>query len=208
MKQELDRLGEFGLLAELEANGALTDTGLRLLDDQMPRERWEAVGVMLGRARTITNFAIGDWLNFGEAIYGETYAQGMHVTGLSYDTLVRYASVCRNVLPNRRRPELTFSHHAEVAYLPPADQKKWLGRAVREKLSSAELRSLLREQRALDGDTSGGASGSENGNGVVDFPLLDAARELCDQAVESEVLGFMLVPVPVFRKLARAIGQD
>ena len=47
----------------------------------------------------------------------------------------------------RRRPGLSFSHHAEVASLPPEEQEIWLDRAEVGGLSVRAVRHELREAR-------------------------------------------------------------
>jgi hypothetical protein len=38
-----------------------------------------------------------------------------------------------------RNEVLSFQHHLVVAWMPPGEQKKWLGRAVREEWSSNQM---------------------------------------------------------------------
>ncbi|MGW0651777.1 LmbU family transcriptional regulator, partial [Streptomyces umbrinus] len=68
----------------------------------------------------------------------------MERTSLDYQTLRNYAWVAGKVARSRRRPELSFQHHQEVAALPPDEQDYWLGRAVEGSWSRAELRRRLR----------------------------------------------------------------
>ena len=49
--------------------------------------------------------------------------------------------------PSRRRESLSFSHHAELAALSPADQELWLDRSEAGQLSVRALRFELREAR-------------------------------------------------------------
>jgi hypothetical protein len=48
---------------------------------------------------------------------------------------------------SRRRPGLSFSHHAELAGLAPEDQELWLDRAEAGALSVRALRIELRKAR-------------------------------------------------------------
>jgi hypothetical protein len=48
---------------------------------------------------------------------------------------------------SRRRPGLSFSHHAELAGLAPEDQELWLDRAEAGGLSVRKLRAELRRVR-------------------------------------------------------------
>lgn len=64
-------------------------------------------------------------------------------------TLWNIASVARRVESSRRREDLSFSHHAEVAAFEPDEQEAWLADAVRHNWSVRELRDEI--QRARDG---------------------------------------------------------
>ena len=63
------------MLAALEASGWISSTALVIDQPDLPYERYEAVGVLLGRFGSAIKFWIGDWLLYGEAIYGERAAQ-------------------------------------------------------------------------------------------------------------------------------------
>lgn len=127
------------LLAELEASGAVTSTGLTLPHD-LPWTRYAALAGLFGQLHRTSAFLLGDLLNFGEKIYGETYTQVCALTGLADSTLMNYASVCRYVPLPLRRQELSFSHHAEVAYLKPEVQRSLLDKAVENDWNRSTLR--------------------------------------------------------------------
>jgi hypothetical protein len=129
---------EFSLLADLAREGQLTATALTL-DPETPYSQWEALGAMLGALSHASCWLLGDWLGFGEAAYGEKYAQAVEDTGLAPQTLMNYASVARRVPPERRRASLPYSYHAVVAPLEPAAQASWLGRAESEGWTRREL---------------------------------------------------------------------
>lgn len=70
---------------------------------------------------------LGDWVNYGEATYGETYSQALEATEYEEKTLRNYAYVARNIQMSRRRDNLTFSVHSEIVGLPTAkEQDRWL----------------------------------------------------------------------------------
>ncbi|MDR7492250.1 MAG: LmbU family transcriptional regulator [Armatimonadota bacterium] len=129
---------------------------LVIFDPALPYEAWEELGRALGAMARTNRWWLGDWLLAGEDLYGEEasqalesrYEQGERVTGLAYETLTNYAWVCRQVPPERRRPSLSFSAHAEVASLEPDEQERWLSLAEEQGWSSAELRRALRAERA------------------------------------------------------------
>ena len=84
---------------------------------------------------------IGDWWAFGGNVYGDrakASAQGMF--GRAFQTCANAASVARSFETSRRREVLSFTHHAEVAGLPPETADRLLDGAEREGWSKAELR--------------------------------------------------------------------
>lgn len=92
-------------------------------------EEWEALGIHLALVEGALQWWIGDWLNIGEAAFGERASQAMDATGWELKTVLQYRWVAAAVPFDRRRPALSFSHHREVADLGPADQARWLDRA-------------------------------------------------------------------------------
>lgn len=138
MAEVATRPGGLELLAELEKAGAVTATSLDL-DPSLSYDRWESLGAMFGSLHRSACWLIGDWLNFGERVYGETYAQGAEATGLSPDTLMHYSWVARQIPPERRNPFVPFSSHRIVAALEPAEQELWLKRVEDEGWTRREL---------------------------------------------------------------------
>lgn len=126
----------------LQRHGYLTETSFDLPAD-LPFEVYIAVGWKLAERRKRVMWWISEWLLHGERVYGETYTQAAEITGLSPDTLKNYVSTANRVPRERRRPELHFSHHQEVAALEPEDQTIWLDRAVVNGWNRAELRAQL-----------------------------------------------------------------
>ena len=127
------------LLAQLEANGAITPVALKLPPDTT-FEQCEALAGMLGQLHRTSAWLIGDLMLHTEKVYGETYAQVAEATGLSPGTLQNYTSVCSHIPRSRRRAAVPFSTHAEVAYLEPNEQERWLKEAQNNKWTKQELR--------------------------------------------------------------------
>jgi hypothetical protein len=117
------------------------------LSDELPFERWKAVGASICTYASASSWWLGDWLTFGRRRYGERYREGIAQTGLGYQTLRNYAVVARRFSPSRRRDDLSFQHHAEVCSLPDADQDFWLDLAAERHWSRTELRRRLRGSR-------------------------------------------------------------
>ena len=124
-----------------------TTTGLVILEDDVPYELWEAYGGAIRRVEGAVQWIIGDWLNYGERKYGEMYAQAMDETDYEKDTLKKAKWVAGKVERCRRRHELGFSAHAEVAKLEPEEQDYWLAEAVEQGYTVRGLREAIREAR-------------------------------------------------------------
>jgi len=90
---------------------------------------------------------IGDWVAYGERSYGETYTQAIEVTGQAYQTLNDVVWVARKFEFSRRRENLSWSHHREVAALEPPEQEGWLDLAERNEWSRNDLRRHVQQER-------------------------------------------------------------
>ena len=112
-------------------------------------DEWQAFGQTLFGLSNASLWAIGDWLVYGEGRgdWGETYTQAIDATQKSYDTVKRAAWVSEAFQLGRRRPNLSWSHHREVAGLPEPEQDRWLDVAARESLSRTDLRERVRDAR-------------------------------------------------------------
>jgi hypothetical protein len=126
-------------------------------DPSLSFAEWIGQGRKLGLMGRNVGWWIGDWLRFGNAAYGERYVRAARVTGYDIQTLMNMVYVASHIDPSRRREGLSWSHHAEVACLSPAEQDRWLDRAEEERLSVRCLRQeLRRERRALEAPDDGG----------------------------------------------------
>lgn len=118
---------------------ALGPTGLSF-NGYLSFEEWEGVGRMLRSIGEALQWAWGDWLNYGQRTYGETYAQCSDLAGVEVKTLQNWRYVAEAVQPARRKEDLTFTHHAAVASLPPAEQDAALTWAAETGASVRDLR--------------------------------------------------------------------
>lgn len=117
-------------------------------------DEWLAFGEHLHVLDQGLQFAIGDYLNYGERSYGEKYSQTALMTGYSAKTLTNFAYVANAVEPSRRRENVPFSHHAEVAPLNPEAQEKWLEQAAEADLTRDQLRAAVKADTAATSPTS------------------------------------------------------
>lgn len=111
---------------------------------------WETVGLFLHMVESAASWWIGDWINYGEDRYGEKYAQAMSLTGQTYGALANKAYTARHVEPSRRRENLSFSHHQEVASLPPEEQDALLDEAEQHALGRDHVRTRVQEMQGKE----------------------------------------------------------
>jgi len=133
-------------LALIDDKFSFLPTGLVVIGNPT-FEEWEQCGKLLAHIQKRVHWWIGDWLNYGECTYGEMYAQALDETGYSYSTLATDKWVTDKIEPSRRRENLRFSHHREVAGLPAPEQDKWLNKAEKENLGPKDLRREIRRER-------------------------------------------------------------
>lgn len=128
-------------------------------------DTWRAVlarlGAEYGRADKATQkakWALGDALAYGEdRKYGETYKLAAEATGLTVPYLYNLASVSKKVARDRRRPELSWRHHRNVADQPSEVQEELLARAASGNWSSDKLQDEKKEKKEPQSRNEGGA---------------------------------------------------
>lgn len=107
---------------------------------------WKKVGLPLLEAGQSVMWWVGDWLNYGESAYGETFTAAVEWTGMERQTLANAKWVCERVESSRRREDLSFGHHAAVAALDAETQVDLLELALGEGLSVQGLRAEVRRR--------------------------------------------------------------
>jgi len=110
-----------------------------------PFEQWEGEIRVTETMRFSAPWHRGDLYLKGEEWYGEDRATSVFDPMLhDVKTWQNNASVCRRIQLSRRREELSYSHHAEVSPLEPAQQDTYLQLAVDNLLSVRQLREKIR----------------------------------------------------------------
>jgi len=110
-------------------------------------EEWMECGGFIRKATGAVHLWLGDWLNYGEQNYGEMYAQAIEETGYDYGTLANDKYVSSKVEISRRRENLSFDHHAEVANLDPQSQEELLDKAEKENIKRRDFRKLVKDHK-------------------------------------------------------------
>jgi hypothetical protein len=124
----------------------MTGVGLQI-PDGLSFEEWEHAGRLLSSIVDSSAWWLGDWLVFGKKNYADRYQRAIRAAGLQYQTLRNYAWVARRFDISRRRPDLTFQHHAEVASLVVEDQDFLLDRAGKHMWTTKQLRKAIQDRR-------------------------------------------------------------
>jgi hypothetical protein len=124
-----------------------TPTGLVFREDT-PLEVVGALIERLTRQSKRIEWALGDALQFAERRYGDTYAQWVEETGLSENTLATYRWVADRIEPLRRRKDVGWSHHREVAGIDdPTIQDRLLDEAADKGMTRWEVRQRVKAEQ-------------------------------------------------------------
>ncbi|MBB4259526.1 hypothetical protein [Bradyrhizobium sp. CIR3A] len=142
--------------------------GLTIPDD-LKQEVWEKIGSSLAAMTGALQWAIGDWWAYGYHQYGQRKSAAA-AKSLPYEfgTLMNLGTVARRVSPSRRNEVLSWSHHAAVASLEPAEQTKWLSKAARGKWSVKKLREMMHQRRERDFDDDEGLRARRWAEGILE----------------------------------------
>jgi len=114
-------------------------------------EKWEQIGATLQTVNRSVKFWLGDWLNAGEAKYGESYTQAIIMTDSALETLKKYKAIAQRISVEDRIADLSWTHHFTVAYLPQDEHKPLLQLADFHGLTSRQFRQVIElpdEERA------------------------------------------------------------
>ena len=112
--------------------------GLEFVGD-VSEEEYEIFGQTLLQIDTAYQWIVGDYLAYGvKNNYGmaKDFAEAL---GRSEGTINNWVSVSRQVRFSRRRENLSFKHHVEVAALSSDEQEHWLHQASENGWSAARL---------------------------------------------------------------------
>jgi hypothetical protein len=118
-------------------------------------EEWETAIKITKSLGVSLMWIIGDLIVYGEERFGEDYAQALDAADYSDETIRIAQRVAKRFPPSERVAALTFTHHQEVAALPPAPAREILRKAESHELSSRDVRKLARDH----GQTQAGNSG-------------------------------------------------
>lgn len=125
----------------------ITPTGLEVIG-KPTFDEWMAFGQVLWGIKSAVQWALADWITYGEQKFGDKYAQAIDETKQSYQTLANYVWVGKRFETSRRRGNLSFSHHEAVAAIPdPVIRDQLLTEAATRKLNRDEIRKLAKPHK-------------------------------------------------------------
>ena len=129
------------------------------ISDKLSVEEWQELATSIGEAASSIAFIVGDWLVYGQSLFGTggepdrkvdhpSYQLALKATGLDLSTLQNYAYVSRNVPYSLRTERLSWEHHRLMAKLPEGDMQDWIEACVAEedagrRMSTRRLRKSL-----------------------------------------------------------------
>jgi hypothetical protein len=155
--------------AKVKRNGLVIDEGLN-------QEQWidgviKPLSNLIQTMEESARWWWGDALAYGEQNFGNI-AEMSDRTGLSYDSMKACKYVSQRIDLSRRRPELSWSHHAEIAMAinEPDARDQWLDKASKEGMSKSQLRKAIRLSKAEYADPPNTDAGQ--------FAPIAAAKEL------------------------------
>jgi len=137
-----------GDLAKIEGFCELSTTNLTFKRD-VSKEEWMDVFKALKQVEGCVQFWIGDCLAYRQQKWG-MYDDIAEETGYDKQALRDIKYVAQNVESSRRNDNLSFTHHREVASLPPEKQELFLNMAVEDKLSVRDLRNKIKKEKRND----------------------------------------------------------
>jgi hypothetical protein len=172
--------------------GKLTSVAL-ILPEDLPHEQWLQTIETLKGIEQSRAWWWGDLLNFGEHKYGKMYEQALDASDLSYNTLRNAKMVAKRFELSRRRDNLGWGHHREVAAIrDEAEQDQLLDEAEENGLSQKVLRTLIRDRYPKSG-TSTVVKKLPNGRHLTAGDASDQGDDdgpaVHDQSVNGEIAG-------------------
>ena len=136
----------------------ISPIGLQI-DSELTFDEWKALAESLGQAARSIGFIVGDWLVYGQNLFGTegfperkvdsaSYELAIDATGLDRSTLQNYAYVSRSIPYSVRTERLSWEHHRLMAKLPEPEQERWIGICIDEdeagrRISTRRLRKSL-----------------------------------------------------------------
>lgn len=187
----------FPFLPELHDKARLTQTSLEL-PESLTFEDWKRVGHGLGKLDQSTQWWIGDWWKHEGHEYGDRKAlvESEDWTGPAYQTCRGSAVVAGAFEMFRRRNNLSFEHHKELAAFDPAEADSlldWCEAPLKNGAKKAKSIRQLHEEiaRRMNADLEASAIASVeeflSEYGDIDPEKFEQAKRVGIEAIKAEI---------------------
>jgi len=110
-------------------------------------EQWEECGAFIKKAGGSVHAWLGDWLNYGESHYGETYTQALEATDYEEGTLRNDKWIYSKVQLSERSDNLGVQHAQIIAPLPDEERKYWAEEIRKEAIPVRDLKKKIQERK-------------------------------------------------------------
>jgi hypothetical protein len=141
------------------AKANISPVGLQFTGE-LTLDEWKSLAPALGQAARSVSFVIGDWLVYGDSLFGtdgpptkrvpsQLYDFASQHTGIDIPTLQNFAYVSRNVPYPLRTEQLSWEHHRLIAKLPEPEQASWIETCISENQSGQRM-STRRLRKSLN----------------------------------------------------------
>lgn len=115
-------------------------------------EQWQSAMAALRIAENGLSWWVGDMLDYAQTRgkdFEDHAIQSVSDLGYANKTVLNVLAVCQHMSKERRRADVSFSHHEAVAYMKSAKKADdLLARAANEKWTVSQLRDAVREAEA------------------------------------------------------------
>jgi len=123
-------------------------------------EEWQDLATNIGELANSIAFIVGDWLVYGQSLFGTdgfpdkkvghpSYQLALKATGLDLSTLQNYAYVSRSIPYSLRSERLSWEHHRLLAKLPDGEIQSWIATCEAEDLAGQRM-STRRLRKSLN----------------------------------------------------------
>lgn len=188
-------------LATLEQGGMLTPVGLTL-PDTITQQQFAQIALALGSMRESLHWAIGDLIVTGEKLFGEESYQLFESLNISEVSRQQYIRVGLRIALERRRVELSWSHHRAVTPLEVEDQDRFLESAVANNWTKSELEDAIKKE------FKGQLPPPPGKMGYIAEAVAEAAEKVWESAMPNlKDPDTYIVPQGPMKELGHALGE-
>ena len=137
---------------ELTLNNIKTTKVSLIMPENMDISEYADLGLQLSRANHAIHWMLGDYLRYGEPLYGDQYVQVVSDLGFQPETLRNDIYVASRWPIEQRNPDVSYSHHQILSSLPSYIRIKAIGEAHTDDLSTRDCKAIKnRFKSAIDG---------------------------------------------------------